>query len=185
MKARLSERPTFRQRHPREGGGVNEGKGLKVQRSITIGLPPTEIYQFWRQLENLPRFMYHVKSVKKKSEGISHWVVETAKGLELEWDAQIIEDKPDEMISWRSLEGAEVHNAGSVWFKAASGNRGTVVKVAIRYSPPAGKVGAAFAKLAGDSAERQIANDLFRLKSLLETHESPQTEGQPNGGQRI
>jgi uncharacterized membrane protein len=86
------------------------------------------------------------------------------------------------MISWQSLDGADVDNAGSVWFTPAAGGRGTVVKVAMKYSPPGGKLGSLLAKLMGDNAEKQMAEDLFRMKSLLETGEIPTTEGQPRGG---
>src|SRR6185437_13871799 len=102
--------------------------------SVTINRSPDEIYSFWRQLENLPRFMNHIKSVTQLGDNISHWVVKTSAGQELEWDARLIEDKPGQMLSWQSLEGADVDNAGSVWFTPATGGRGTVVKVAMKYS---------------------------------------------------
>lgn len=144
-----------------------------MQETITINRPVHEVYSFWRQLENLPRFMRHVVSVTESSDGISHWVIKTSHGKELAWDAQLIEDKPDQMISWESLEGGDVDNAGSVWFTPDPGGRATLLKVVMRYSPPGGKLGAALAKLFGDDAETQIAQDLSQLKSLLETGEVP------------
>lgn len=152
-----------------------------MEKAVTINRTPDAIYSFWRQLENLPRFMLHVQSVTQRGDNISHWVVKTSHGRTLEWDARLIEDKPGQMLSWQSLEGADVDNAGSVWFTPAAGGRGTVVKVAMKYSPPGGKIGAALAKMFGDSADKQMAEDLFHLKSLLETGEIPTTEGQPRG----
>lgn len=180
MKPRFTERPSSRAA-PRRRPSVKGGEGVKVEKAVSINRPADELYRFWREFDNLPRFMQHVESVECADNGISHWVIRSSKGLKLQWDAKIIEDKPGEIISWQSLEGAEVDNAGSVWFKPAGGNRGTVVKVSMKYSPLGGKAGAAVAKLLGDSAEKQIAEDLFRFKSLMETGEMPTTKGQPIG----
>ena len=125
--------------------------------------------------------MIHLESVVDRGDGTSHWVLRT-KGKELKWDARIIEDRPNEMISWQSLENADVDNAGSVWFTPAAGNRGTVVRVKMRYEPPGGRLGAALAKITGQSAEKQLADDLLRFKALMETGEVPTNEGQPRGG---
>jgi uncharacterized membrane protein len=147
---------------------LKSGEGLKMEQSVTINRSPDEIYSFWRQLENLPRFMEHIKSVTQTGDGISHWVVQTSAGKELEWDARLIEDKPGQMLSWQSLDGADFDNAGSVWFTPTSDGMGTVVKVSMKYSPPGGKLGAFLAKFMGDSAEQQMTEDLLRLKNLLE-----------------
>jgi uncharacterized membrane protein len=181
MKTRLAEKTVHRHREIAPKPSLKSGEGEKLEKSITIDLPPAEIYQFWRRFENLPRFMNHLQSVTQMSDATSHWVAKTSKGRELEWDAQIIEDKPNEMISWRSLEGADMDNAGSVWFTPATGH-GTVVKVAMKYSPTGGKIGAAIAKAFGDNAEQQVAEDLRRLKNLLEMGGSPTTRGLPDGG---
>jgi uncharacterized membrane protein len=111
----------------------------------------------------------------------SHWRVKAAGDKVVEWDAEIIEDHPNEMVSWRSLPGADVDNAGSVWFTRAMGGRGTVVKVSLKYLPPAGKLATVVAKLLGQDAKAQIEEDLLRVKSLLETGEIPTTEGQSRG----
>jgi uncharacterized membrane protein len=155
-----------------------------MEKSVTINRSPPEIYAFWRQFENLARFMRYIESVTDRGDGISHWVLRTPHDRKYEWDARLIEDRPGEMISWQSLEGADVDNAGSVWFTPAIGGRGTVLKVSMKYSPPGGKLGAMMAKLFGDSADKQLAEDLFRLKSLLETGEVPTTEGQPHGSNK-
>ncbi len=181
MKTRLVEK-TYS--HGRAGIGqpsLKSGEGTKIEKTITINRSPEEIYSFWRQLENLPRFMQHVQSVTQTGEGIAHWAVKTSHDRTLEWDSRLIEDKPGQMLSWQSLEGADVDNAGSVWFTPATGGRGTVVKVSMKYSPPGGKFGNMLAKLFGDDFEKEMSEDLFRLKSLLETGEIPTTEGQPRG----
>ena len=162
---------------------VPSGKGTKVERAITIGLPPQTVYSFWRQLENLPRFMHHLESVVQTDSTHSRWTVRTPRDKLIHWDAEIIEDRPNELISWRSLPGADVENAGSVWFKPAPGERGTVVKVALKYAPPAGTLGLVISKLWGRDAATQIEEDLFRLKSLLEAGEAPSVQGQPHGEQ--
>jgi uncharacterized membrane protein len=185
MKTRLPERTIFRTSKPLAAKpSLKSGEGLKMEKAVTIARPANEVYSFWRRLENLARFMPHVVSVTESGDGISHWVIKTQNGKQLEWDARFIEDKPDQMISWQSLEGADVDNAGSVWFTNAAGGRGTVVKVSIKYSPVGGKFGAALAKIFGDSAVAQLAEDLFRLKSLLETGEIPTCAGQPRGGSK-
>jgi uncharacterized membrane protein len=182
MKTRLVEKILPRGRTTAIHPSLKSGAGLKTEKSVTINRSPDEIYSFWRRLENLPQFMGHIQSVTDKGDGISHWVMKTSHDRTLEWDARLIEDKPGQMISWQSLEGADVDNAGSVWFTPAAGGRGTVLKVAMKYSPLGGKLGALLAKLMGDDAEEEMAEGLFRLKSLLETGEMPTTEGQSKGG---
>lgn len=149
---------------------LKSGEGVKTEKSITINRSPEEIYSFWHQLENLPRFMRHVQSVTRGDGGISHWVIKTSHGRTLEWDARIIEDKPGQMISWQSLEGADMDNAGSVWFTPGDSG-GTVVKVSMKYSPPGGKIGVAIAKFLGDDPGKEMVEDLSRLKEILESGE--------------
>lgn len=160
---------------------VASGKGVKVERAITISRPVSEVYAFWRHFENLSRFMNHVNSVMERDATHSHWTVRTPRGKLVEWDAELIEERPNELLSWRSLPGADVDNAGSVWFTPAPGNRGTVLKVSLKYDPPATKLGVAIAKMFGQDAEAEIQDDLYRLKSLLETGEMPTIHGQPSG----
>ncbi len=144
-----------------------------MDKAITIAKPVQEVYAFWRKFDNLPRFMRHLESVTVKDNLHSHWVVKTVGGKRLEWDAEIIEQKENEMISWRSAPGADVDNAGSVWFTSVPGGQGTVVRLELKYIPPAGAAGAAVAKLFGRDAESEIEEDLNRVKSLLETGTLP------------
>ncbi len=161
-----------------------KGQPLLVRKSIIVGRSPDEVYRFWRNFEQLPRFMNHLQSVTQLDAGRSHWVTKGPAGTNVEWDAQIIEDKPNQLIAWRSLEGSDVDNAGQVRFQQAPGDRGTVVNVELRYHPPAGKLGALFAKILGEAPEKQIAVDLLRFKQLIETGEVARTEGQPAGRPR-
>jgi len=177
MKTRLVERNTSRSRATEPHASLKSGEGEKLEQSITINRPPEEVYSFWRQLENLSRFMQHIKSVTQTGSGVSHWVVQTSHGAKFEWDARLIEDKPGEMLSWQSLDGADIDNAGSVWFTPAGEGQSTVVKVSMKYSPPGGMFGALMAKVFGDSAEKQMTEDLVRLKNLLEaTGTAPVTQ---------
>jgi uncharacterized membrane protein len=160
---------------------VPSGRGVKVKKSVTINRSPEELYSFWRNFENLPRFMNHLESVKVEGTNRSHWVAKGPAGTSVEWDAEVYNEKDNEMIAWRSLEGAEVDNAGSVHFEPASGGRGTVVKVVLKYDPPAGKIGALVARLFGESPAQQIDEDLRRFKQLMETGETATTTGQSSG----
>lgn len=147
---------------------VEYGRGIRVDEAVTINRSPEEIYRFWRQLENLPRFMNHLESVTQLDETRSHWVAKGPAGKRVEWDAEIINEIPNELIGWRSMEGADVDNAGSVQFLRAPGNAGTEIRVELRYDPPGGALGAMFAKLFGEEPNQQVADDLLNLKSILE-----------------
>ena len=151
--------------------GVPGNKGIKTEQFIEINKSPAEVYRFWRQLDNLPRFLEHVESVERIDDKRSRWVMRGPLGARLEWQAEIINEHPDRMIAWESLPGSEISNAGSVWFEDAE-NGGTCVKVALQYQPPAGVVGATVAQLLGESPDEQMASDLRRLKELLETADS-------------
>ena len=148
-----------------------ERAGIKVNKSITINRTPEELYGFWRELENLPRFMAHLESIQQLDGTHSRWKVKAPAGLTVEWEAEIIADRPGELIAWRSLEGADVRNAGTVQFLRAPGGRGTEVRVELHYQPPAGRVGSVIAKLFGREPSQQVEGDLRRLKQVMETGE--------------
>lgn len=146
------------------------GATVRVK-SVTINHPPEEVYRFWRDFQNLPRFMSHLESVQVTGENRSHWVAKAPAGTTVEWDAEITEDRPNELIAWRSLEGADVNNSGSVRFERAPGGRGTEVTVELQYDPPGGVIGASIARLFGEEPEQQIKGDLARFKQVMETGE--------------
>ena len=147
--------------------GVPGNKGIKVTREITIDRAPQDVYRFWRNLENLPKFMEHVQSVREIDDRRSHWIVKGPAGTEVEWTAQILTDRENSLIAWESLPGAEVQNAGSVRFEPVNNGLSTEVKVSMQYLPPAGVIGATVAKLFGEAPEQQLDEDLQRFKELL------------------
>jgi len=155
--------------------------GVIVDETVTINQQVELLYRFWRNLENLPQFMNHLESVQVLDERRSHWKAKGPGGSSVEWTAEIINEHPNELIAWRSVEGADVENAGTVRFTQAIGGRGTIVKVDLQYDPPAGVLGTTVARLCGEAPEKQIAVDLFRFKQLMETGEIARTEGQPAG----
>jgi uncharacterized membrane protein len=161
---------------PRKSRGV-----VHFKRSLIINRPREELYRLWHDFEQLPTIMSHVISVRVENDRRSHWVAKGPAGSQVEWDAEVIEDRPNEIITWRSLENADVESFGSVRFERATGGRGTLVRIELKYRPPAGKFGAMIAKLFGQSPEKQIAVDLLRFKQRIETGEIARTEGQPAG----
>jgi len=144
---------------------------IRTKRSITVRKPVEEVYAFWRNFENLPRFMRHLESVSVMDERRSHWVARAPAGKTVEWDAEIVDERENEMISWRSLPGAGVYNAGEVRFNPAPGNRGTEVRVTLEYDPPFGKLGSKVAMLFREEPGQQVQDDLRHFKQVMETGE--------------
>jgi uncharacterized membrane protein len=153
------------------GGRMSADKGIRVSETLTVARAPEEVYRFWRDLTNLPRFMEHLEAVQVIDDRRSHWRARAPAGSSVEWDAEIIEDQPNARISWRSTQEADVPNTGTVSFRTAPGNRGTEIQVTLRYDPPAGRLGALVAKLFGEEPAEQVKSDLRRLKQVLETGE--------------
>ena len=146
-------------------------RGIHVEESVLINRPVAEVFRFWRNFENLPKFMRHLESVAQREAGISHWGAKGPAGTTVEWDARIINEIDNKLIGWQSLEGSTVSTAGSVNFDETG--RGTRVRVHLQYNPPAGKIGAAVARLFGEEPKIQVREDLRRFKALLETGEIP------------
>jgi uncharacterized membrane protein len=149
---------------------VRRGHGVRVDESVVLNRPRSEVYRFWRNLANLPRFMDHLEEVSVQDEWRSHWIAKGPAGTRVEWDAEIHNEIPNELIAWRSLPGSEVDNAGSVHFMPTA-NGDTEVRVVLRYDPPAGKLGATVARLLGEDPSRQVSDDLRRLKQVVEASE--------------
>jgi uncharacterized membrane protein len=157
----------------------NEPTQLRIRKSMTVNRPASELYNYWRKLENLPSFMPHVKSVQVLDEKRSHWVVNVIRDFELEWDAEITEDRPNEMIAWQTLPDAAVQNRGYVKFIPTS--RGTEVSVSIEYDPPGAVIGQMAGRMVKFIAEQQIKKEIHNFKRLMETGDIITTEGQPSG----
>ncbi|MGH9369999.1 MAG: SRPBCC family protein [Vicinamibacterales bacterium] len=147
--------------------------GTVVEESVTINRSMEELYRFWRNLENLPQFMHHLESVERVTDTLSRWRAKGPAGATVEWNAEIINEVPNKVIGWRSIEGSDVVSAGSVHFDDAGPGRGTRVRVRLQYSPPGGKVGAALTRLIGRDAGTEIREDLRRFKQIIETGEVP------------
>lgn len=162
---------------------VNGHEGIRVERAVTVNRPKEELYQVWRDFENLPHFMEHLESVSvdDREIGRSHWVAKGPLDRRVEWDAEIIEERENELLVWKSLPGSMVESMGRVDFVDAPGERGTIVHVSMGYNPPAGSLGAAFAKLFGKEPGHQIKEDLRHFKQIMETGEIPTVDGQPSG----
>ena len=146
-------------------------RGIRVRKAITINRGPEEVYGFWRDLENLPRFMAHLESVRELDQRRSYWKVRAPLGRTVEWTAEIVEDRPNELLSWRSVEDSQVPNSGTVRFVRAPGGRGTEVHLELSYDPPVGALGTTIARLMGREPSQQVDGDLRRLKQVLETGE--------------
>lgn len=149
---------------------VQSSRATKIQRAIEVNRPPNELYRFWRSLDNLPRIMNHLDSVQVINNRLSHWIVKTMPSApKMEWDAEIINDVENRRIGWRSLQGADVDNTGSVEFKPTADGQRTWLTVRLQYDPPGGKVGDAVAKWFGEDPNTKIAKDLQRFKEEMET----------------
>ena len=142
---------------------------LRVRRRITVNRPPDALYRFWRDFSNAPRFMERVESVQVIGERRTHWRARGPAGVAVEWDAEITDDRPNELLAWRSVDSAPFRHAGSIRFEPAPAGRGTVVTAEMEYAPPGGSVTAAVAKLLGYAPEQQLQEDLRRFKQLMET----------------
>jgi uncharacterized membrane protein len=161
------------QRLAREPGtrpAARRRRGIQVRKAITIDRPRDEVYRFWRNFENLPRFMQHLERVRVLDARRSRWTARAPAGASVEWTAELIDDQPNELIVWRSVDDATVPNTGSVQFTPAS-HGGTAVLVELRYQPPGGRLAAVVAKLFGEEPDVQVGSDLRRLKQVLELGE--------------
>jgi uncharacterized membrane protein len=165
------------------GKRATSARLVDVKKTITINRPPEELYRFWHDFQNLPRFMRHLESVQVAGGGgrRSHWMAKAPAGKKVEWDAEIVDDRPNELIAWRSLEGADVDNSGLVRFTPAPGGRGTQVHVELQYNPPGGRAGAKIAKIFGEEPAQQVEDDLRAFKQVVETGEVVLSEGTLGG----
>jgi uncharacterized membrane protein len=156
-------------------------RSMKVLTAVTVARPRDEVYSFWRQFENLPRFMIHLESVEETGPGQSRWVAKAPAGRRVEWEAKIAQERPGELLAWRSLPGSDVENAGTVRFLDAPGDQGTEIHLDLSYEAPGGAIGDLLAKLSGEHPKQQVKDDLRRCKQVLETGEIVVSEGNPAG----
>jgi uncharacterized membrane protein len=158
-----------------------EPGALRARAAITVRRPRDEVYRFWRDFENLPSFMEHLESVEDRGSGQSRWTAKAPGGRSVQWDAEIVDEQPQERISWRSREGSDVANSGTVRFMSAPGNRGTEIHLDMQYDMPGGAFGVLIAGIVGEEPRQQVGDDLRRAKQILETGTVVRSEGSPEG----
>ena len=158
------------------------GDQPEVRAAITIQRPVEEVYEYWRDFSHLPNFMRNLESVESTGGNRWHWVARAPMGRSVEWDAEVVADVPNQMISWRSLPGSKIDNIGSVHFKRAPGDRGTEVHVTLRYGIPGGKFTATLAKIFPENPDREIYDDLRAFKQERETGEVVRSDAVLSGG---
>ena len=146
----------------RAGGGA-----IDIRKAINIDVPVERVFEFWANYENFPRFMSNVREVKDLGDGRSHWKVAGPAGVPIEWDAEITKLTPNKVLAWKSEPDSTVEHSGTVRFKPNS-DGGTQVDIKMSYSPPAGVVGRAVAKLLGSDPDAKMDKDLKRLKKFIE-----------------
>lgn len=158
----------------------NEDISVDIIQTITVERPRTEVYQFWRMLENLPKFMEHLESVQQDGPQRSHWKAKIPGGMgTISWDADIIHEKENELIAWRSLPNSDIDNAGEVRFADSPDGHGTIVQAVISYSPPVGSVGGLAAKMINPMLKRMVEKDLRYFKRFMETGQDTHQHHQP------
>ena len=169
-----------RSRRARQHGRGRPGP-LSLDAAITVNRPVGDVYRYWRDLENLPTFMLHLQSVTSDSDGLSHWRANAPVRRSVEWDAELTGDEPNRRISWKSVPGSGIDNAGTVHFNTTPDGHGTEVRVALHYDVPGGALGRAVAKLLGEEPEQQVRDDLRRFKQVMETGGIVRSDALPGG----
>jgi uncharacterized membrane protein len=153
---------------------------VPVSQTVTVNRPREELYEFWRDFNNLPQIMDNIRSVEKLDDKRSRWTIEAPAGTSVEFVSRLTDDQPGRLLAWESEEGAEVHNSGRIEFLDAAPGRGTMVRATISYDPPAGLLGKAVAKVLQREPNVQARRDLRRFKQLMETGEVTSSAG-PSG----
>jgi uncharacterized membrane protein len=149
-----------------------DANSITVEKAIVVERPRKELYEYWRNVENLARFMDNILSVQKIDENRSHWVAKAPAGTVVEWDAVVVNEKPYDLIAWQSLQGSDVPNAGTVRFERGEMDERTIVRVWLKYQPPAGLLGKTLAKVFGEDPQRQVEEDLERFKRIMESDQT-------------
>lgn len=155
-------------------------RGIEVARTVTIARPVDELYAFWRNFQNLPRLMPSLLAVTPIAPGRWHWVAVGPADSKIEWDTEVVADRDDEVIAWRTVGDPDIEHGGSVRFTPAPGGRGTEVKLILHLAPPLGRLGQLIAAAFGQHPDREIREALRRFKQLMEAGEMPTTEAQPS-----
>jgi uncharacterized membrane protein len=161
---------------------VERAEGLRVKKSVTVNRPVEEVYAHWRNFENLPRFMKHLDSVQNTGADTSRWSAGSAHGLSVAWEVQLIEERPNELLSWRTIGVSDVTGHGRVEFSPAPGARGTEVRATIEYEVPGGAIGARIARIFRDVPGVKVENQLNVFKQIMETGEEVYSDASIHNG---
>ena len=154
---------------------------MELTAATTVTRSPEEAYTLWKDLERLPDFMAHLDEVHVTGPRTSHWQASAPFGRTVEWDAEITQDVPGQLIAWRSVGDADIDNSGEARFVPAPGGQGTEIRVSLRYELPGGPLGKAAARYFGEEPHQQLDDDLRRFKQVAEIGEVVRSEGAPGG----
>jgi len=154
---------------------------IELHASVAVQRTPEELYKFWRELSNLPRVLSHVEAIETYEGGRFRVQGKRVAGRELSWDAQIIDDIPNEQFTWSSTTSAPLASRGQVSFRPLGGDRGTSLQLSLRFEPRPGTVASTLLHMLGDAPEQLLKAELRRFKQWIETGELATTEGQPSG----
>lgn len=158
--------------YSRLGKDSTDTPAINITERFIVNKPREEVYAFWRNLENLPRFMKHLSSVEEQGGNRSHWKANLpGEIVKLTWNAEITREEENRYIGWQSVEGSMVDNAGKVEFNDALNGSGTELTVEISYFPPAGSLGQGIAKLLNGVFEDMIRKDVTNFKHYVEGEE--------------
>ena len=172
-----AQRLAGRDGYERDDMRLRRRTSVHVEEVATINKSAGEVYRAWKNFEQFPKFMRHLESVQTIDGRRSRWRAKAPAGMTVEWEAEMVEDREEEMIAWRSVAGSQIENSGTVQFRRAPAGRGTEVRVRLDYRPPAGRVGQTIAWMFGEEPEQQIRDDVRRFKQLLETGEVAVSDG--------
>ncbi|MBA2662636.1 MAG: SRPBCC family protein [Bradymonadaceae bacterium] len=160
----------FQQLRGRNGLSLQGGQMIELEESVVVNQPVEEVYEFWCNFENFPRFMEHIESIQKIDDRLSHWEAAVpVTNQTIDWDAEIIEMRENELIRWSSIQGADIYNEGTVRFRRLANGQGTEVTARICYKPPAGVLGKIVGQFLNAIPASFIKNDMERFKRLVET----------------
>lgn len=148
-------------------GVAEDEEAIKVRKAINIHATPEEVFRLWANPENYPRFMEHVRDVRKIADGRYHWIVDAPGGTTIEWEGEITHYEPNKKVGWKTVPDAPVHQTG---FTRLDQNEdgSTRLDVQMTYSPPGGFLGHTVASIFGMDPKHQMDDDLVRFQSLLE-----------------
>lgn len=151
------------------GKDTTDPEAINITEDITVNVARADVYAFWRDFSNLPKFMKHLKSVYEYAEGESHWVANTPGNLlDLKWNAVITREEEGLYIGWQSVEGSMIDNAGKIEFSDTLNGTGTEIHIEIDYFPPAGSVGRGITSLFNGIFEKMIREDIQNFKAYAE-----------------